>query len=115
MTPRLRRRSTHGPSGTPTSAPTARLAAASPDTAAAPACRTRMAISGKASKASHGPAVLTANPAHSQPTSRPSDRPDTRQSTRGARAAGSGHRLGVVRRALLSPVGQARVLVVDVE
>ena len=59
ITGRLRRNSTHGPSGTATAAPTARPAAASADTAAGPASRTRIAISGNASKASQVPTVLT--------------------------------------------------------
>ena len=80
ITGRLRRNSTHGPSGTATTAPTASPAAASADTAAGPACRTRIAISGNASKASQVPNVLTAYAAHSHPNCRPSDRRPTPRS-----------------------------------
>ena len=72
MTGRLRRNSTHGPSGTATTAPTASPAAASTDTAAGPACSTRIAISGNASNASQVPNVLTPYAAQSQPNGRPS-------------------------------------------
>ena len=48
ITGRLRRNSTHGPSGTATSALTASPAADSADTSAGPECSTRIAISGKA-------------------------------------------------------------------
>ncbi len=75
ITGRLRRNSTHGPSGTATSAPAASPAAASADTSAAPACSTSMAISGNAPNASHVPSALTAYAPHSQPNCRPSDRP----------------------------------------
>ena len=76
ITGRLRRNSTHGPSGTATAAPTASPAAASTDTSAGPACSTRIAISEKASNASHVPNVLTPYAAHSHPNCRPSDRVD---------------------------------------
>jgi hypothetical protein len=65
ITGRLRRRSTHGPSGIATSAPAASPHAASADTAAGPASSARIAINGNASNASHVPAVLTANAAQS--------------------------------------------------
>src|SRR6476660_3052020 len=71
MTGRLRRNSIHGPSGTARSAPTASPAAASADTAAGPACRTRIAISGNASNAIHVPNVLTAYAAHNHRNCRP--------------------------------------------
>lgn len=74
ITGRLRRNSTHGPSGTATAAPTASPTAASADTCVGPACSTRIAISGNASNASHVPHVLTAYAAHSHPKFRPSDR-----------------------------------------
>ena len=74
ITGRLRRNSTHGPSGTATTAPAASPAAASTDTSAGPACSARIAISENASNASHVPTVLTAYAAHSQPNCRPSDR-----------------------------------------
>ena len=78
ITGRLRRNSTHGPSGTATSAPTASPAAASIDTSRALAWSTSTASSGKASKASQVPRVLMANAAHSQPNCRPSrPRPTT--------------------------------------
>jgi hypothetical protein len=60
ITGRLRRNSTHGPSGTATTAPVASPAAASADTAVGPACSTRIAIRGKAPNASPVPSVLTA-------------------------------------------------------
>src|SRR4051794_24247161 len=72
ITGRLRRNSTHGPSGTATAAPTASPAAASIDTAAGPACRTRIAIRANASNANQVPNVLTAYAVQSQPNSRPS-------------------------------------------
>src|SRR4051794_10969248 len=75
ITGRLRRNSTHGPSGTAATAPAARPVAASADTAAGPACSTRIAISGNASNATQVPAVLTAYAAHSQPNCRPNDSP----------------------------------------
>src|ERR1700733_16071550 len=74
ITGRLRRNSIHGPSGTATAAPTASPVAASTDTSAGPACRTRIAISENASNASHVPSVLTAYADQSQPNCRPSDR-----------------------------------------
>ncbi len=74
MTGRLRRKSTHGPSGNATAAPTARPAAASAATSAAPACSTRIAIRGKAPNASRVPKVLIAYADHSHANSRPSDR-----------------------------------------
>jgi hypothetical protein len=72
ITRRLRRNSTHGPSGNATTAPTASPAAASPDTAAGPACRTEIAISVNALNPSHVPNVLTAYAAHNHPNRRPS-------------------------------------------
>ncbi len=60
MTRRLRRYSTHGPSGNATSAPTASPAAASNDTCSGRTCKARIAMSGSASNASHVPNVLTA-------------------------------------------------------
>ncbi|RKQ86586.1 hypothetical protein C8N24_4599 [Solirubrobacter pauli] len=60
ITGRLSRNSTHGPSGIASSAPTARPAEASAETAAGPASSTRIAISGKASKAKNVPNVETA-------------------------------------------------------
>ncbi len=48
ITGRLRRNSTHGPSGTATAAPTASPAAASAATSAGPECSTRIAIKGSA-------------------------------------------------------------------
>ena len=48
ITGRLRRNSTHGPSGTATAAPTPTPDAARIDTWAAPACSTRMAMMAKA-------------------------------------------------------------------
>src|SRR3954466_10767606 len=73
ITGRLRRNSPHGPSGTATAAPTASPAAASTDTSAGPASRTRIAISGNASNASQVPIALTAYAAHSHSNCRPSD------------------------------------------
>ena len=73
ITGRFWRNSTHGPSGTATTAPTASPAAASTDTAAGPACSTRIAIRGKAPNPSQLPNVLTAYAAQSQPNWRPSD------------------------------------------
>ena len=70
----MRRNSTHGPSGTATTAPAASPAADSADTSAGPACSTRIAISGNAPKPSHVPYVLTAYAAQSHPNCRPSDR-----------------------------------------
>src|SRR5579859_1453329 len=49
-------------------------AAASTDTSAGPACRTRIEISENASNASHVPSVLTAYADQSHPNCRPSDR-----------------------------------------
>src|SRR4051794_25027369 len=73
ITGRLRRNSTHGPSGTAAAAPAARPVAASAATAAGPACSTRIAISGNASNATQVPSVLTAYAAQSQPNCRPND------------------------------------------
>jgi hypothetical protein len=75
ITARLRRNSTHGPGGAATTAPTAGPTAASADTWAGPACRTRIAIRVNASNASREPKVLTAYAAQSHPNRRPSDRP----------------------------------------
>ena len=66
ITRRLRRRSTHGPSGTATAAPTARPAAARSDTCTGRACTAKIATIENASKASQVPNVLTANAAHNQ-------------------------------------------------
>jgi hypothetical protein len=74
ITGRLRRNSTHGPSGTATTAPTAGPAAASTDTSVAPACSTRIAINGNAPNPNHVPNVLTAYAVQSHPNCRPSDR-----------------------------------------
>ncbi len=74
ITGRLRRNSTHGPSGIATAAPTASPAAASADTSVGPACSTRIAIRGNASNASHVPNALTVYAVHSHPNCRPSDR-----------------------------------------
>lgn len=60
ITGRLRRNSTHGPSGTASAAPTANPAAASTDTSAGPACSTMIAIRGNASNPSQVPNVLIA-------------------------------------------------------
>ena len=60
ITGRLPRNSTHGPSGTATTAPAASPAADSADTSAGRECSTRIAISGNAPKPSHDPYVLTA-------------------------------------------------------
>ena len=60
ITGRLRRNSTHGPSGTATAAPAASPAAATTETPAVPACSTRIAIRGKAPNARPVPTVLTA-------------------------------------------------------
>jgi hypothetical protein len=60
MTGRLRRNSTHGPSGTAINAPTASPAAERNETCAVVLCNTRTAMSGKASSASHVPTVLVA-------------------------------------------------------
>src|SRR6185312_2009472 len=73
ITRRLRRRSTHGPSGTATTAPTAKPDAASSDTANGPACNAKIATIGKASNASQVPKVLTANAAHSHPNESPGE------------------------------------------
>ncbi len=75
ITGRLRRNSTHGPSGIATAAPTAVPAAASSDTCAGPVCSTRIAIKGNASNASQVPKALTVYAAHSQPNWRPSGLP----------------------------------------
>ena len=74
ITGRLRRNSTHGPSGTATAAPAASPAAASPDTSAAPACRTRIAITPNAPNPNPEPYALTAYAAHSHPNCLPSAR-----------------------------------------
>lgn len=58
-TGRLRRNSSHAPSGTATAAPAASPAAASSDTAVGPAPSTRIAISPNASNATLVPTVLT--------------------------------------------------------
>nr|BFE79434.1 hypothetical protein GCM10020093_020350 [Planobispora longispora] len=76
ITGRLRRNSTHGPSGTATTAPTASPAAASTDTSAGPASRARIATRANASNASHVPNALTAYAAHNHPNRRPSDLPN---------------------------------------
>src|SRR5204863_140309 len=60
-----------GPSGTATTAPTASPVAASADTAAGPACSTRIAINGNASNASQVPSALTAYAAQSHANCRP--------------------------------------------
>lgn len=60
ITGRLRRNSTHSPSGTATTAPTASPAAASRDTWAGPACRTRIAMRVNESKARRVPNALAA-------------------------------------------------------
>ncbi len=75
ITGRLRRNSSHGPSGSASAAPTASPAAASNETWVGPACRTRIAIRGNASNASHVPRVLIAYAAQSHPNGRPSERP----------------------------------------
>ena len=67
ITGRLRRNSTHGPSGTATAAPTASPAAASTDTSAGPACSTTIAISGNAPNPNPEPYALTAYAAQSHP------------------------------------------------
>lgn len=81
MTGRLRRNSTHGPSGTATTAPTARPAAASAATCVGPECRTTIAISGNAPNPNPVPYELTANAAHNQPNRRPSARLPTVSAT----------------------------------
>lgn len=60
ITGRLRRNSTHGPSGSATSAPTASPDADSAATSAALACNTLIAMNEKAPNPSHVPYVLTA-------------------------------------------------------
>ena len=87
MTGRLRRNSTHGPSGTATTAPTASPAAASTDTSAGPACSTRTAISGNAPNPSPVPYALTAYAAQSHPNCRPSDRLPTTPASLSGRLA----------------------------
>lgn len=71
-TGRFRRNSTHGPSGTaataPTAAPTEERAATSPG----PACSTWMAIRGNAPKASHVPSALVPYAPQSHPNRLPS-------------------------------------------
>lgn len=74
MTGRLRRNSIHGPSGTATTAPTARPAAASAATCVGPECSTRIAIRGNAPNPNPVPYELTANAAHNHPNRRPSAR-----------------------------------------
>src|SRR3984957_11327682 len=74
ITGRLRRNSTHGPSGTATTAPAASPAAASPDTSPGPACSTRIAITETAPRPIPEPYALTAYAAQSHPNCRPSDR-----------------------------------------
>ena len=82
ITGRLRRNSTHGPSGTATTAPTASPVAERADTSTGPECSTRTAISGKAPNPIPDPYALTAYAAHSQPNCRPSDRlPNPRMCT----------------------------------
>ncbi|GGU37670.1 hypothetical protein GCM10010274_26170 [Streptomyces lavendofoliae] len=71
-TGRLRRNSTHGPSGTATAAPTAAPTEDSAATSAGPACSTWMAIRGKAPKASQVPSALVPYAAQSHPNRRPS-------------------------------------------
>ncbi len=88
---RLRRNSTHGPSGTATTAPTANPVAASSDTSVGPACSTRIAINGNASNATQLPNVLTAYAAQSQPNCRPNDRPPTMPGTSFAASPQSAH------------------------
>jgi hypothetical protein len=75
MTGRLRRNSTHGPSGTATNAPTARLVADNRETRVGSLCSTRMASSGNASKANQVPTALTAKPARNHPKYRPKTAP----------------------------------------
>jgi hypothetical protein len=70
ITGRLRRNSTHGPSGTATAAPTASPTAAGIDTSVEPECSTRIAIRGNASSASQVPNVLTAYAVQSHPNCR---------------------------------------------
>ena len=74
ITGRLRRNSTHGPSGTATSAPTASPAAANTEISVGPECRTRMAINGNAPNPSELPVALTAYAAQSHSNCRPSGR-----------------------------------------
>ena len=74
ITGRLRRNSTHGPSGSDTTAPTASPAAASADTSVGPECSTRIAISGNAPNPSQVPNALAAYAAQSHSNCRPSDR-----------------------------------------
>ncbi|GGQ80078.1 hypothetical protein GCM10010195_39690 [Kitasatospora griseola] len=70
----MRRNSTHGASGTASSAPTAGPTADSADTSAGPACSTSTAISGSAPNPSPDPYALTAYDAHSHPNCRPKGR-----------------------------------------
>ncbi len=74
-TGRLRRNSTHGPSGTATAAPTAAPAEESAATSAGPACSTWTAISGNAPNASHVPSTLVPYAPQSHPNRRPRRRP----------------------------------------
>ncbi len=75
ITGRLRRNSTHGPSGTASTAPTASPAAASRDTSTGPACSARIAISGNASNPNQVPSVLAVNASHNHRNCRPTDPP----------------------------------------
>ncbi len=72
ITGRLRRNSTHGPSGTATSAPAA-THADSAETPAGPQCRTRIAITANAPNPSHEPYALTAYAATASRTAVPAD------------------------------------------
>ena len=74
ITGRLRRNSTHGPSGTATARPDRQPRRGQRRHLAGPACSTRIAISGNAPNASQVPNALTAYAAHSHPNCRPSDR-----------------------------------------
>ncbi|MEY9859350.1 hypothetical protein ABH935_004978 [Catenulispora sp. GAS73] len=71
ITGRLRRNSTHGPSGSATSAPAAVPAADRAATSAVPECSTLMRINAKALNASQVPSVLTAYADQSQLNCRP--------------------------------------------
>lgn len=71
MTGRLRRNSTHGPSGTASAAPTARPAAASTATWVGPECSTSTAMRGNAPNPSPVPYALAAYAAHNHPNRRP--------------------------------------------
>ena len=74
ITGRLRRNSTHGPSGTATAAPAASPAALTAATSPGPQCSTRIAIRGNAPNPNPEPYALTAYAAQSQPNCLPSDR-----------------------------------------